>query len=536
MATQQPTPPTVPGGVSAAPLDIPPRGPAFGTRAAIATDHPLTTAIGYEVLRGGGNAVDAALAVSAALVVLKPMRSHLGGDAFVQVRTPEGQVYALNAGGRAPLGVEVSHYADGIPRRGGKAVAVPGLVDAWELLHQRFATRSRGELLRPAIELADEGFPMSWRLSAAISAYSAILAEDPGCREVFLQAGPSPQMGTAFRQPDLARTLERIAAEGRRGFYEGPVARLLVKGVQERGGVLSEEDLRQPQAQWCEPLHITYRGWDVYGQPPVSQCIVTLMALKLLELGPPLSELWTAEAVRSTLGAYQLAYDERLAYLGDPEFVEVPLAKLLSEKHALELTAKRQQAAATALRATDEADTTSFAVVDAQGMMVTFIQSIFASWGAVVLAPGTGVLFNNRMTNFSLDPASPNYLRPGKRTMHTLTTWILQRDGQWYAGGTPGGGFQVQTNLQAVLALVDSGLDLQAAIDAPKWCTGVRGLVLEERFPSETIAALQEAGLPMRVSGAWDANICRFQVVGMHEAGPRQAASDLRGEGCALAY
>ncbi|MEX2160075.1 MAG: gamma-glutamyltransferase family protein [Dehalococcoidia bacterium] len=512
------------------------RGPVYGRRGAVAAGQPIATTIGLDVLRAGGNAIDAALAVSAAMAVVQPQSSQLGGDAFVQVRTADGQTVALNAGGRAPMAATPDQYPDGVPLSGARAVAVPGLVDTWCALQERFATRPLAELLAPAVSLARDGFPTTRSLSLSLRGAEHALGADEGCREAFLR-GAAPKAGATFQQPELARTLEAIGAGGREAFYGGETGARIVATMNRLGGLIAKEDLERNQAVWGESLRTTYRDWTVYEQPLPSQGYMTLEALNIIEglgLGDALTSSRTVHLVAE---AIRLAFLDRHACAGDPDFAEMPVERILSKEHAAELRARIDGNAAGPAVATHGGHTTSFAVADGDGNLVTFIQSVFAPWGARVVVPDTGVLLNNRMTGFSLDPASPNALRPGKRTVHTLNTWILERDGTVYAGGTPRADFQVQTNVQVIMGLVDWRLNPQWAIDAPKWVLLPRGeLGIEPRFPRETLLELAARGHRIVELPAWALTACDHQMVGRAADGALLAASDSRGEGAALAW
>jgi gamma-glutamyltranspeptidase/glutathione hydrolase len=470
---------------------------------------------------------------------VQPHSTHLGGDAFCIVRTAAGETVALNAGGRAPLAATPDRFPDGIPQRGAAAVTVPGLVDAWCAAQDRFATRELDELLAPAVALAREGFVVTQQFANAATFHYDSLAADPGCAETFLIDGAPPKPGTILRQPDLANTLEAIGDGGRAEFYSGDLGRRIADVIHERGGLLTIYDLAGDTARWEEPPPSTsYRACKVYEQPLPSQGFVTLEALNILEGFELAQHAFTSpEAVHPMVESLRLAFDDRFRFAGDPAAVDVPIDRLLSKKHAAEQRARIDpQRALPAADLAGPGDTTSFAVADGEGNVATFIQSIFAPWGAAVLVPGTGVLLNNRMTGFSLDPASPNVLRPGMRTMHTLNTWLLDMpDGRTYAGGTPGAMYQVQVNLQTITTLVDWQLDPQRAIDAPKW--GLDGVTvgLEARFRAEAIAGLQERGHAVQRLPSWHLMLSRSQIAGREPGGALVAASDLRGEGAALA-
>jgi gamma-glutamyltranspeptidase/glutathione hydrolase len=452
-----------------------------------------------DVLRRGGNAIDAAITVSAVMCVTGPAMSHLGGDGFALVRTAAGETLALNSGGRAPLAATPEAYPNGIPRKGASAVAVPGLVDAWYALHGRLGSRPLAELLAPAAGLARDGFAVSHPYVRALRGWAEVLASDPGCKEVFLADGV-PTTGTVLRQSDLARTLEA-----------GAICEHLARD----GGLLTLEDLARDQAVWSEPLHTSYRGRRVFGQPLPTQGFMALEALNIIE-GFDLASmpLASADAVHVTAESVRLVFSDRQRYAGDPDFVDVPMERLLSKEHAAELRARIDARRAGAAVPPSRGDTTSFAVADGEGNAVSFIQSVYQPWGAGVLVPGTGVLLNDRMWGFSLDSSSPNVLAPGKRTVHTLNTWLLENaDGSLYAGGTPRADFQVQTNVQVLTSIADWGLNPQAAIDAPKWVLTTNAeLALEGRFPYETVAGLSERGHAIISMPAWAFTFCHHQV------------------------
>ena len=527
----------LPGQAARPELQAPARGPIAGRDGVVASAHQLASSAGIDTLRGGGNAIDAAIAMSAVMAVVQPYSSHLGGDGFALIRTAAGETLALNAGGRAPAAATPERYPDGTPLRGAASVAVPGLVDAWCALSGRLGAKPLAEVLAPATTFAREGFAVPSALARLTAAMQDVLAADAGCREAFLQDGP-PAPGSALRQPDLARTLESIAAEGRDGFYGGETGRRIAACVREGGGYLDEADLTTNQAVWGEPLTITYNGWTVYEQPLPSQGITTLMALSTMEgFHHGAEPVVSPGVVHESAEAMRLALLDRQAYLGDPDVVNVPVERLLSKAYAAEQRGRIRQLAGAPVAA-HGGDTTSFAVADGEGNLVSFIQSVFQPWGAALLAPATGVLLNDRMRGFSLDPNSPNVLRPGRRTVHTLNTWLLERaDGLIYAGGTPGADYQVQVNTQLVSAIVDHKLNIQSAIDAPKWAlTGPGDLALESRFPDDSFAELAQRGHNIVRALPWDSVLCRCQIVGRAANGGLLAASDPRSDGAALGW
>ena len=532
----------VPGTASRPGVEAPNRGPVYGARFAIATDQPAASLVGMNVLQRGSNAVDAAIATAAVNVVTKPHRTQLGGDAFALVwHRRAGTVEGLNAGGRASHRATPDQFAGGIPSRGARASTVPGLVDSWIELHRRHGSRPLQELLEPAIELAERGFPVSLRLAGAMTmlAGGAEGAAQAAARELFLTKDGRPyREGETFRQPQLAETLRAIAQEGREGFYAGSVGRAIAQAMAASGGLIDEEDLAEPTAHWQEPHTTSYAGCTVYEQALPSQGIILLEALNIVEQFP-LAE-WdptSADAIHVMVEATRLAFADVRRYGADPARQPVPVERLLSKEHAkaraaeIDLARAREHGPAP-LRT----DTTSFVVADEE-TAVSYIQSVYAPWGSRFAIPGTGVLMNNRMRGFHSDPQSPNRVAPGQRAVHTLNTFLVVRDGQLLVGGgTPGGDFQVQTNLQTILGVLDWGLDLQSAIDAPRWVGLANGrIAMERRFPPAVADELRARGHIVQLAAAWEGTMARSQVIASRAEGGWAVASDLRGEGVALA-
>lgn len=527
------------------PSDAPtPRDPVYAREAMVAADHPLAVAAGLRVLQEGGNAVDAAIAVSAVLLVAKPHLSHLGGDAFLQVYwAADGGTVAINSGGQAPRAAtpEVFERLGGIPTHGAAAASVPGLVEAWFAAHRRWGTRPLASLLAPAIHYAGDGFPVSQQVASVMSQMAPFLARFPNTQRLFLKDGRAPREGETLVQGEVARTLEAIAQGGRDAFYRGDVARRIARFCREEGGLLSEEDLADYEAEVTDPIRTDYRGYTVYEQPPNSQGHILLQALNIVEGFdlPTLLRQRQAAAIHLMVEAAKLAFADRDRYFGDPRFVAVPLARLLSKEYAAERRSQIDAGRVGPLLtpAAESGDTTSFVVADRWGNMVTWIQSVFWFFGCGVVAGDTGVLLNNRLSRFSLAPGHPNRLAPGKRTMHTLNTYMVFRDGRpLLVGGTPGGDFQVQTNLQVLTNILDLGLDVQRAIDAPRWgYTGEAGLQLEERFPPSLVEELRALGHQVSLLHPWSITSGRAQVIVRDpQSGAYVGGSDSRGEGCAL--
>jgi len=416
---------------------------------------------------------------------------------------------------------------------------VPGFVDALLELHVSYGTLNFDKLMEPALRYAEEGFPVSMRLAGAMTMLPG-LAGPAGdtLRSVFLKDGVPYAPGETLRQPDLAATLNRLVLDAREGFYEGETAKLIADGMRDAGGLIDVEDLSKQTAHWHDALVTSYRGVDVYEQALPSQGIILLEALNIAE-NFPLADwgLLNADTVHVLVEATKIAFADSRAHIGDPEVVEgVPVEHLLSKDYAksraAEIDLKRAGAPGPALIKTD---TTEFVVGDGD-LGIAFIQSVFSPWGSGFMIPGTGILMNNRLRGFTTQPGHPNELQPGKRGLHTLNTFLAMRGEQMVCGGgTPGGDFQVQANLQTLISIIDWGMDLQMAIDAPRWVTlGRNDLVLESRFPTAIRDDLAARGHTVHYTTAWDGTLQRAQVMGTTPEGGWAVASDLRGEGVAL--
>ncbi|MDP9236149.1 MAG: gamma-glutamyltransferase [Chloroflexota bacterium] len=521
---------------------IPPtRGPVLATHGVVASEHPLVSQAGVDVMRRGGNAFDAALAMSALLPVVKPHRNHLGGDAYVLVYPKaEGRVTAICSGGMAPAAATPERYAGGIPHRGGAAAAIPGLVDAWQVLHERWCSMPMQELLAPAIGYARDGFPVSRELAQSMQYAQGLFSKYGTMGGELYAHGAPPAFGSIMRQRGLADVIEGIAQGGRAAFYEGAVAERIAAGVQAAGGCMTAQDLASHSADVLEPLSVEYRGCTVYETPPNSQGMILLEELKIAE-GWDLGG-WghlSPDAVHHMVEAKKLAFEDRQRFAGDRAHIDFDPKTLLTDEWAAKRRAEIDpQRARQAPAAVASSDTTSFVVADGEGNVCSFIQSLYANWGSAIAIEGTGIIMNNRMTGFSLDPAHPNVLAPGKRTMHTLNTYLVFRDGRPYiAGNTPGGGFQVQTNFQVLTGIIDHGLDPQAAIDAPRWGDTAGSLLVEEEMPLATQEELARRGHAVRQVPRVTAPMGRAQAIAIDSAsGAMIAGSDSRGEGAAVGW
>ena len=528
-----------PGQTSLPHIDAPDRGPAYGSRYAVAADHPLSALAAMNMLQRGGNAADGVIAAAAVNAVVKPYQTQLGGDAFALIwRRRSGEVESLNAGGLAPQAATQARFNQGIPSYGAASCTVPGFVDALMELHGGYATLPLDVLLSPSMRAA-EGFPVSKRLSQAmqlIPEYEG--TETAELKRVFLKDGRPYAPGEILRQPELVTTLRRIVEEQRDGFYDGETAQTIAAAIKLHGGVLEKSDFKDKLASFEAPLRITYAGCDVYEQPLPSQGIILLEALNIVENFPLAG--WgpgNANSLHVLVEATKLAFADSRRYSGDPKFVDVPLDLLLSREHGKARAAEIDMAlAGRPGPAVLSSDTTELVCGDGE-MAIAFIQSVFSNWGSRFVVPGTGVLLNNRMRAFSLDPGAANALAPGKRTVHTLNTFMALRDGGLVVGGgTPGMDFQVQNNLQTVVAVTNWGLDLQSALDMPRWVSLHDGtLAIEGRFHGFIRDELAGRGHQVHRLPAWDSHLARSQVLASTPESGWAVASDLRGEGIALA-
>lgn len=521
------------------------RGLVLGRRGAVATSQPLATSAGIAILAAGGSFADAAIATSAVLCVAEPWNSHLGGDAFLIVhdaRTREN--VALNGSGAAPASANPESYSSGIPIHGPRAVTVPGLVDAWFALHERWGRLPISALLAPAIEYASSGFPAGPRLVKKAREFAALLPTLPA-----LGFDGTVEAGDTIVQPELAETLRRIASEGRNGFYAGETGRRI---CEDSGGHFAPGDLSAHNTRTLDPLCVKYRGRSVYCQPPPSQGMILALELGIAD-GFDLASMDEVERTHALIECKKLAFTVRNRVLADPERVDVSLEKHLSEDGLAALRADIHPDFPCPDDPMPDAagsDTTYFLVADADGNAVSFIQSVFHNFGSAWMPKGTGIVMNNRLTGFSLDPKSPNVLAPGKRPAHTLNAWLAtDAAGKLeLVGGTPGAHVQVQTNLQLLVNSLDLGLNPQEAVEAPRWqhvwrelaqnagCAphGPTILEIENRVGTAVVKGLRERGHRVSPIKPW-AHGSAAQLLQVLPSGAYAVGSDPRVDGHAAA-
>jgi gamma-glutamyltranspeptidase/glutathione hydrolase len=443
-----------------------------------ATSHPLATLAALEVLRSGGNAADAAVAAVAVLCVVEPQMTGIGGDCFALYAPASGGVAALNGSGRAPrrLTIDALRGAgiDELTPTSPHSVTVPGAVAAWERLLAAHGSRPLGELLQPAIRHAEEGFPVAPRVAWDWQRHRDRIGATEAGQTLYMPGGKAPEAGRVLRLPALARTLRRIAEQGARAFYEGELAEKMVASLNAAGGWHEVEDFAAAAPEEVEPIHTRYRDVDVYECPPNGQGVVALLMLNILEqfdLAPldPRGE----ERLHLLAEATRLAFRDRDAALADPGFADVPTRRLLDKAYARDLAGLIDPEKALAdlppPLLEPHPDTVYLCVVDRDLNAISLINSIYDSFGSGIVCPETGVIFHNRGRAFRLDPAHPNALAPGKRPMHTIIPGLAFRGGElWSSFGVMGGDYQPVGHAHLITALVDHGLDPQAALDLPR--------------------------------------------------------------------
>jgi len=515
----------------------------------VASEHPLASQAGATVLAQGGTAVDAAVAANATLGVVAPMMCGMGGDLFALVyEAKSGKLYGLNASGWAPAGLTLEFLASqgvtNMPQRGIHSVTVPGAVDGWDKLLRRFGHCRFSTLLAPAIRCAEGGFPVSELVAAYWAGSEAMLRSDPSAARTFLPGDRAPRLGEVFRNPDLAWSYRQLARHGRRAFYAGQIAQRLVAGAQRQGGKLTLADLRDYSSAWVQPISTTYHGWTVYEIPPNGQGIAALVMLNLMECSP-LAQYGhnSAAALHVMIEAKKLAYADMLRYVADPRFATVPVSGLLAKAYARERA--KLIAADQAARAVEPgqppaagSETTYLCAVDREGNMISLIQSNYAAFGSGVVADGTGFALQNRGGLFSLDPKHPNALAGRKRPLHTIIPGFMAKDQLRIAFGIMGGWNQSQAHAQFVANIVDHQMNLQAALEAPRFTKmsfAGRDVQIESRVPAEVRAQLEAKGHLVLLLGPFAQAVGGGQAV-MRDfaAGVNYGASDPRKDGAAI--
>ncbi len=529
----------------------------------VCSSQPLATQVGIDVLKTGGSAVDAAIAVNAALGLMEPTGSGIGGDLFAIVYSAkENKLYGLNASGRSPLALSYDKLQaelkklkrKTIPSHGLLPISVPGCVDGWFELHQRFGKLPMAKVLAPAIAYARNGFPVTQVIAHYWQSNAAVLKDQAGAfKQAFMPDGRAPKEGEIFKNPHLANTYALLAKEGRDVFYQGEIAQRIHAFMQEQGGYLGKEDLAQHRSTWVEPVSVNYRGYDVFELPPNGQGIAALQMLNILE-GFDLKKMGrqSVEALHVMIEAKKLAFEDRARFYADPVFAKIPLQGLLSKDYAskrralirMDHAAKTYDAGNPALY---EGDTVYLCTADKAGNMVSLIQSNYRGMGSGIVVPGLGFGFQDRGEMFVLQEGHANVYAPGKRPFHTIIPAFVMRDGKpWMSFGVMGGAMQPQGHVQILVGMIDYGLGLQEAGDAARWqhlgstdynrAQMVDGgwTKLESGISAEAAAALKALGHDIRRKPGgfggyqailWDAQNKVYR-----------GASESRKDGCAMGW
>jgi gamma-glutamyltranspeptidase/glutathione hydrolase len=523
------------------------RSTVFGTKGAVACEHPTATLIGLRTLDAGGTAADACVAMAAAMAVLSPMQTGTGGDAFLLFYEAEtGLVAGIDGSGGAPSAVCVEKLRDlglrEMPERGGLTVTVPGAVRLWEDAANRFGNQPLARLLESAWELAENGHPVAEVVARYWEEHEDVLRGNDAAVGTFLPAGRSPEAGEIFTQVDLAATLSAVAVDGADAFYRGGIAASIARSVQQAGGYLSEEDLAAHESAFVEPISTEYGGVRVYQIPPPGQGVAALEMLNILE-GFGLSSLGptSAERIHLEVEAKKLAFEDLHNEIGDPEFwqhAEIPTERLISKDYAASLR-ERISPERAAEQGSDPAlggDTTYLCAVDAEGNGCSFINSLYRAFGSGIVADGTGVCLHNRGNVFRLEAGHPNAIAPGKRPMHTIIPGLATREGElWAVFGVMGAAMQPQGQAQLLVNLLDYGMEPQEAADHPRHRHENGVLLIEGRVPESEIQNLRKLGHRVRVNADYMIPAGGAQLIRILENGVRACGSDPRKDGCALA-
>ena len=460
-------------------------GELFSTRSEIiaengmvATSHPLATQIGIDILKKGGNAVDAAIAANAAIGLMEPTGNGIGGDLFAIIWIENNKkLYGLNASGRSPKNLKLEYFKNNgfskIPAYGPLPVSVPGCVDGWFEMHEKFGSLNMKQILKPAINYAENGFPVSELVSYYLGISAKNFGKYPNFNETYLINGFSPKKGQIFKNKDLANTLKIISDKGRSGFYEGKIAKIMSDFIIDQGGFLSYEDLKNHKSDWIEPVSTNYRGYDVWELPPNGQGIAALQILNLLEKFDIKSMgFGSAEYIHHFVEAKKIAFADRAKYYADMDFNDIPVDFLISKEYADKRRDEiKPTRAARSVKAgeIENGDTIYLTVADKDGNMVSLIQSNYRGMGSGMVPPGLGFMLQDRGELFSLDEDHYNVYEPEKRPFHTIIPAFITKDNKPYISfGLMGGAMQPQGHAQIVINLIDFGMNLQEAGDAPR--------------------------------------------------------------------
>ncbi len=523
------------------------RATVMGFNGAVATSQPLAAMVGLRALQEGGNAIDAAIATAAALTVVEPMNTGLGGDLYALVYwAKERRIYAINASGRAPAAATVEEYARRgyreMPPRGVMTITVPGAAAGWCDLQARFGRWELERVLAPAITYAEEGYPISERIAYNWWENEALLKADPGASRTYLLDGRAPRAGQRVRLPEMAQTLRRLGQGGAQAFYQGPIAEAIVAASQRYGGLISLEDLAEHTSTWAEPIRTDYRGHTAWQCPPNGQGFVTLEALNILSgydlhgMGPD-----AADTIHAKIETMKLALADAGRYLADPERERVPVAGLISQEYAAQRRALIQMGQAIAVPQAglppSGNDTVYLCTADRDGNAVSFIHSQFLAFGSGIAPEGVGFTLQNRGNLFTLDPAHPNCIAPRKRPYHTIIPAMVTRgDALTFCFGVMGGTMQPQGHVQVLTNILDHGMGVQEALYAPRfYYQKENDTLIEPYWPTSVYESLRKRGHNLTLGEGpifGGAQLIHVDA----GSGAYLAASEPRKDGCALAF
>jgi oxamate amidohydrolase len=518
-----------------------------GTKSMIVSPHYLASSAGNSILEKGGNAFDAAVAVSACLAVVYPHMTGLGGDSFwLMYHAKENKLDAYNGSGRSGANITRANFSgeDAIPFRGIRSIlTVPGMVDSWAAVLERYGTMTLSEVLAPAIHYAEFGFPASNDQIKNTFKNMDILQEDEDIASIFLKGNEVPKRNEKFVQKDLANSLKEIARKGRNEFYKGTLAEKIVSSIQSKGGLLTKEDFSNHHGNWTEPISSTYREYTMYQVPPNSQGFVGLMALNILEnFELPSIPLHSYQYYHLLIESLKLSFQDRNKYLTDPDFHKIPMDHLLSKSYAKELAETICLDHTNAITTQSVGNDTAYAaVVDDQGNAVSFIQSIYFEFGSGIVAKDTGIILQNRGSFFSLDQDHVNCLEPQKRTFHTLMPAMSFKDGKPIVlYGTQGGEGQPQTQTVIITRMLDYGVDPQTAINEPRfvwgrtWGNTTEELKIEGRVSKEVRDKLKQSGHLVKCVEDFDDIMGHANAILIDSQGFLHGGVDPRSDGAAI--
>jgi gamma-glutamyltranspeptidase/glutathione hydrolase len=524
--------------------DLGGRSTVFSTKGAVACEHPSAALAGIRVLDAGGTAADACVAMAAAMAVLAPMATGMGGDAFLLFYEAEtGRILGANGSGRAPKAATIEKLRERglseMPERGGLTITVPGAVRLWEDAANSLGNLALARLLEPAWELAENGYPVSEVFARYWEAGEDLLLKNEAASRALLLEGRAPKPGEVFLQPDLAATLSAVAEGGADAFYNGEIARSIARAAQEAGGDLSEEDLAGHESTWVDPISTDYRGVRIHEIPPPAQGIAALEMLNILE-GFDLGALdpISADRIHLEVEAKKLAFEDLYTKVGDPDFSEIPTGRLISKEYAATLREHISPDRASGMVAEPALgeDTTYLCAVDAGGNGCSFINSLYMGFGSGVVAEGTSVCLQNRGSSFRLVEGHPNALEPGKRPLHTIIPGLVTKEGAlWATFGVMGGPMQPQGHAQLLSNLIDHHMSPQDAADHPRHFHQGDTLLVEGRVPEGEVERLRSMGHNVEVGEDYVVPTGGAQLIRVLESGVRACGSDPRKDGCALA-